>query len=74
MELDSRPSSEAQVVRVAGHVESAAVAHQIATAALAGLAPLSVALACALAVVAASHWLGLDLLVVLGTVFERIAR
>ena len=38
--------------------------------ALARLAPPTVALACALAVVAASHWLGLDLLVLLGTVFE----
>ena len=39
--------------------------------ALTGLVPLTVALACALAAVAASHWLGLDRLVVVGTVFER---
>ena len=39
--------------------------------ALTGLVPLTVALACALAAVAASHWLGLNRLVVVGTVFER---
>ena len=42
--------------------------------ALAGLTPLAIALACALVVVAASHWLGLDLLVGLSAVFERNAR
>ena len=42
--------------------------------ALAGLAPLTVALACALGLVVTSHWLGLDLLVVLDMVLEPIAR
>ena len=41
--------------------------------ALAGLALLTVALTCALALVATSHWLGLDLPAVLDTVLERIA-
>ena len=41
--------------------------------ALAGLALLTVALTCALTLVATSHWLGLDLLAVLDTVLERIA-
>jgi len=42
--------------------------------ALSGLAPLTLAVACALTVVAVSHyWLGLDLLVVLAAVFDRIA-
>ena len=42
--------------------------------ALAGLTPLTVALACVLMVVVASHWLGLDLLVVLSAILERIVR
>ena len=41
---------------------------------LAGLAPLTVALTCALALVVTSHWLGLDFLVMLETVLERVAR
>ena len=42
--------------------------------ALSGLAPLTLALVCALTVVAVSHyWLGLDLLVVLAAVFDPIA-
>ena len=40
---------------------------------LAGITPFTVALACALVVVAASHWLGLYALNELDAVFERIA-
>ena len=43
--------------------------------AMLGLAPLTLAVACALAVVTVSHyWLALDLLVVLGAAFERIVH
>ena len=43
--------------------------------AMSGLAPLTLAVACALTVVTVSHyWLGLDLLVVLGAVLDQIAH